>query len=111
MLHSSLNDYHGEKDDPVTVMPGNHVRHLKDFHATNFPLIFFPEALGLNGCTASYASGVSFVYVTVSISFDNTRERTTIRLMSVASLVELLRTSLQLLLASLWWHVWIAMQD
>lgn len=76
----------------------------------SFPLICFPKDLGLNGCTASYAFGMSFTYVIVSISFDNTRDRTNIGV-SVASLVELLRTSFQLLLASLWWHVWIAMRD
>lgn len=45
--------------------------------------------------------------VSVSITFGNTGKQTNTREGSVTSLlVELLGTSLQLFLASLWWHVW-----
>ena len=54
--------------------------------------------------------GVFVGYVSISITIDNTKKRTNIRVGTVASLIELLRTSLQLLLASLWWHVWNVMR-
>ena len=50
--------------------------------------------------------GVSVACVSVSIAFDSTRNQTNTREGNSTSLVELLGTSLQLLLASLWWHVW-----
>ena len=49
--------------------------------------------------------GVSVACVSVSNTFGKTRKGANIRVGSVTSLVELLRTSLQFILASLWWHV------
>ena len=44
------------------------------------------------------------------MAFNKCRSRDNIRRASVISLVKLLGTSLQLLLVSLWWHVWNVMK-
>lgn len=88
-------------------MLGNLFRRHQHFHAMNRPSGCFSESLRPKVMHHFVSSlGVSVAYESVSITFGNTKRQTNIREGSVTSLVKLLGTSLQLLLASLWWHVW-----
>ena len=101
-----------KEDDPVTDMLGNLFQRHQDFHAMNRPSGCFSQSLRPKVMMHRFIAslGVSVAYESVSITFGNTRKRTNIREGSVTSLVKLLGTSLQLLLASLWWHVWGVMK-
>lgn len=88
-------------------MLGNLVRRHQDFHAVNLPSVHFPESLSCKGLHRfTFFLGVSVACVDISTAFSDTRKESNIREGSVTSLVELLGTSLQLLLGSLRWHVW-----